>query len=1064
MKIKFFALLTMLMVAFGLNAQVTTSALSGKVVLSDNNEVVIGATVKAVHVPSGTRYSGVTNHNGRYTIQGMRVGGPYTVEFSYIGYETKTVNGVTLTLGETENVDANLSLNSQVLQEVVVTGRGGVDATKTGAAMAFSAADIALMPSATHSIADVTRLNPMVNISQSGAMSFNGVSNRYNSFMVDGATNNDVFGLTSNGQNGGQAGTQPISLETIEQIQVQVAPFDVRQSGFTGGAINAITKSGTNEFHGSLYGDWLNQDLIGGKYTLRNGKDSEKYQKEKSYHYGFTIGGPIVKNKLFFFANYEKSNLEYNNNYTLGAAASKVDATKALELLDAVKAWAEKSGIEYAGSFNNPDNYTKSDKAGLKLDWNISDKHKFTLGWRIVSAKQLNGNSSASYLNATDYQYDFKSVTNSFTAELHSNFDQTMSNEAMLSFVRVRDSRSPYGMFPMLSISGVGDGSVAFGTERSSTANALNQDIWSFTDNFTWYKGDHTLTFGTHEEFYKFANLFIQDNYGSYYFNSPEDFLKALNGEAGHVRQFRYGQANTEVTGDPRWWAKFGAGQLGFYAQDQWRVNRALSLTYGLRVDIPLFFDTPTENAVFNVFAIMQGWDLKTNHKLKSSPLFSPRVGFRYNLDEQRKYVLRGGAGLFTGRIPFVWLSNNFSNTGIQLISYNVSGKAATGIVPIADKDNQMAVASQLKASGSQVVNVFTNDFKFAQNLRLNLGIDAELAGINWTGEVLWSKTLNDVVYSNLAYNWDGTTTLATYGDGPKLAFDERPYLESTVKDTPFNGIYRLSNTSKGHTFTASIRGEKKFNFGLDLAASYSYSQSRSVNSGGSSVAASNYNYNYTHGNPNAPEIGNSAYNIPHKITASVFYHKDYAKHWNTTVGLIYTANSGSPYSIYYYGDLNHDGSNGNDLLFIPTDEQIDQMPFLANGKYTVEAQIAAMKAWIAGDDYLSKHRGEYYERFADNEAFEHHFDFHFAQTYKFKVGRMVHSLQLTFNVQNVGNMFNKKWGRYLSNGSSKYYSPVTYNASKKAFQFLHGEDYDMRSYEDFYSRWRAQIGLKYTF
>lgn len=1076
-KISLIAFVLMLFAALGVNAQVTTSALSGKVTLSDNDEDVIGATVVAVHNPSGTRYTGVTNQSGRYTIQGMRVGGPYTVTVSYIGYETKQIDGVTLTLGETEDLDVNLAVSSQQLEEVVVTGRGGIDASKTGAAMAFSSADIAMVPSIDHSIADATRLNPMVNISQSGAMSFNGVSNRYNNFMVDGAASNDVFGLTSNGQNGGQAGTQPISMETVDQIQVQVAPFDVRQSGFTGGAINAITKSGTNQLHGSVFGDWRNEDLIGKKYRMRNGNNSEKYNDEKTYHVGATLGGPIVKDKLFFFANYEYANDEYSNNYKIGSAASRVDADVANQMLAALQAKG------YTGTFNNPDNYTKSHKGGIKLDWNISDKHKLTLGWRHVNAKQLNGNSTATYLNSTDYQYDFKSVTNSFTAELHSNFSSAWSNEALLSYVRVRDLRNPYGVYPMISVAGVGNGSVSFGTERSSCANGLNQDIWSFTDNVNWYKGDHTVTFGVHGELLKFGNLFIQDAYGSYYFNSPDDFYAALNGEAGHIRQYRFGMANTDVTGAARWWANFKSGQAGAYIQDKWVVDWRQTWTFGLRVDVPFMLDTPEENAAFNTFAQQMSqanlaglsqarqyaayaqadyWNgLKTNQKFKSTPLISPRIGFRFNLDRARNYVLRGGAGMFTGRIPFVWLSNNFSNTGIQLSTYNVSGNAASALTLVTDPANQQANYSKLAASGSQVVNVFEHNFKFAQTLRLDLALDAHTAGIDWTAEVLYSKTLNDVVWRNLAYNWDGVTTVAS---ARGISFDNRPYLTRATNGTPFNGVYALGNTSRGHTFTAMLRAEKKFRFGLDVAASYSYTESKSVNYGGSSVAASNYNYNYTHGDPNAPEVGNSAYNIPHKITVSVNYSKDYAQHWNTSVGLIYTANSGSPYSIYYYGDYNNDGSNGNDLIFIPTKDQLKQMTFIPTSRYTAEQQAAAMESWIERDDYLSKHRGQYYDRFADNEQFEHHFDFHFAQTYKFRVGKFTHAFTLTFNIQNVGNMLNKKWGRYMSSGVSKYYSPITYNARSNAFQFLHDENYDMRNYEDYYSRWRAQIGLKYTF
>lgn len=1103
---KFLFLLLSLVCMQVATAQVTTSGINGKV--TSQGEDVIGATITAVHIPSGTTYRAVTNTSGRYTIQGMRVGGPYKIDVSYVGHKTKTFKNVSLLLGQSTDLTCSLEDSSELLDELVVVGKRGLNASKTGAAMSFNADDIAKVPSISKSVADATRLNPMVSISQSGAMSFAGANNRYNSFQVDGAVNNDVFGLTSNGQNGGQAGTQPISLETIDQIQVSIAPFDVRQSGFTGGAINAITKSGTNEFHGSLYGDWLNQDLIGRKYKMMNGNDSEKFMDEKNYHYGFTLGGPIIKDKLFFFANYEKANEEYPNNYGLGASTSMVDATQAQQILDVLKA----KYPNYTANYDNPKNYTKSDKGGVKLDWSINDKNKATFGWRIVSAKQLNYNSTAASLSGSEYPYDFKSVTNTFTGELHSTISQSLSNEFLASYVRVRDERSPYGNAPMIQISNVGNGSVALGTERSSAANALNQDNWSFTDNLTWYKGDHTLTFGTHGEYYKFSNLFIQDAYGTYYFNNLGDFKMFTEGKNiaettdtygntiyyNTLKQYRYGTANTDVTGDPRWYATFAAGQIGAYAQDKWNVTNNFELTYGLRVDFPLFFDTPTANTPFNDFAAAQGWGVKTNHKLSSSPMWSPRVGFRWNINKEYKMVLRGGAGIFTGRIPFVWLSNNFSNTGIQLSTYNVYGSSLmnadgkimtqhktngkwdgtytttnndgtlNNMTPILNDLDQTANISKLSASGSQTINVFSDDFKFAQNLRFDLALDFTLAGVDFTVEGIYSKNLNDVVYRDLAYDATGKTLADSYST---LAFDNRPMFKSITYGTAnsaFSHIYELDNTNKGYSYNLSIQVSKKFDFGLDLTASYTYSKSKSVNSGSSSVAQSNYAYNYTYQNPNDPELGNSAYNIPHQIKASAFYHIDYAKNWNTTIGLIYTGTSGSPYSIYYYGDLNGDGSNGNDLLYIPTDEQIDQMTFktyTVNNKviYTPDQQKANMKSWIARDSYLSSHRGEYYQRYQDNEPFESHFDFHLAQTYKFNVGKYVHSLQLTFDILNVGNMLNKKWGRYTSTGGSVYYSPVTYSGSGQ-FQFLHDDNYDMRSYSDYYSRWRGQIGLKYTF
>lgn len=1066
-------------------AQITTSGVKG--LIKANGEDVIGATITVTHVPTGAVYRSVTNSVGRFTIQGMRAGGPYTVEISYIGYKTKEIKNVTLKLGEMSDLSTQLEEDAHALGEVVVKGKLGLDASKTGAATSYSAKDIANMPSISHSIGDITRMNPMVSVSQSGAMSFAGVNNRYNSFQVDGAVNNDVFGLTSNGQNGGQAGSQPISTETIDQVQVSVAPFDVRQSGFTGGAINAITKSGTNTFHGSVYGNWLNKDLIGSKYTLMNGKDSQKYDDETDYRYGVTLGGPIIKNKLFFFANYEKSNKEYPNNYGYGSEASKL-GTEGFNIADEVLSILKEKG--YNASYNNPKNYTKSDKAGIKLDWNINDKHKATFGWRMVNAKQLNSNSTAGYLNASDYQYDFVSKTNTFTAELNSSFSEKINNQFQASYVSVRDHRDPKGIAPMIQIKNVGGGTLCLGTERSSTANSLNQDIISFTDNLNWYVNNHTLTFGTHGEYYKFKNLFIQDNYGTYYFNNFDDFKMFASGQKyaasvdkktgvttyyNTLNQYRYCTANVAVTGDPRWAPEFAAGQIGFYAQDKFNVTPNFELTYGLRMDIPLFFDTPTENAEFNASAAKQGWNVVTNHKLSSTPMWSPRVGFRWNIEKEHNMILRGGAGIFTGRIPFVWLSNNFTNTGIQTSVYNVygstglkEGKQNTGklsdVSLIVDPYKQSENAEKLGTS-NQAINVFDKDFKFTQNLRLDLALDFTLAGIDFTLEGVFSKNLNDIYYKDLTRTEAGKTLGETY---ESLSFDNRPmFSKITSTEDPnlkkFANVYMLDNTSKGYSYNLSLSAVKRFDFGLDLAASYTYSRSKSVNCGTSSVAQSNYNYNYTYQNPNSPELGFTAFNVPHQIKASAFYHKDYAEHWNTTVGLIYTGTSGSPYSLYYYGDLNQDGSNGNDLMFIPTDEQIDKMQFKANKNYTAEEQKENFREWIANDGYMSKHRGEYFKRYADNLPFESHFDFHLAQTYKFKVGAQVHSVELSFDVLNVGNMFNKKWGRYTSTGTAKYYSPVTYSGNGQ-FQFLHPGNYEMRSYDDYYSRWRGQLGLKYTF
>lgn len=1064
--------LMMLVVSSAL-AQITTSGISGKV--TSRGEDVIGATVTATHQPSGTIYRAVTNMDGRFTIQGMRPGGPYKVEVSYIGYQPKTFKNVSLSLGESQNLSCSLEEDAQQLQEVVVAGKAGLNGTKTGAAQSINSQMIAEMPSISHSIADVARMNPQLSANgQSGAMSFAGTNNRYNSFQIDGVMNNDVFGLTANGSNGGQSGTQPVSMETIDQVQINVAPFDVRQGGFTGGAINAITKSGTNDFHGSAYFDGNNQNLVGRHYKKQDGTYADPYDKEKETRFGFTLGGPIIKNKLFFFANYENTNKSYPTQYSFGSEGAKFDSDLAQQILDKVKELGQaQNGYDYKATWADADKYVKSQKGGLKLDWNINDFNKFSIRWSYVDAKQLLGLGGMATLNTGDHLYEFKSKTHSFAAELQSRFSPELSNEARLSYVRVRDSRSSGAAAPSITIYNVGNGTVNIGNEYSSMANYLNQDIYTVEDNLTWYHGNHTFTFGTHNEFYKFENLFIQNLYGCYYFDSPADFFSYANGYlAGNpngklIKNYYYTTANEEVTGNKLWAPSFGAGQLGFYVQDKWDATNNFQFTYGLRVDIPLFFDTPTENTVFNDWAATNGYDYKTNQKLSSAPMWSPRVGFRWDIKNNHKYILRGGVGVFSGRIPFVWLSNSFTNTGVQFSSYSVKNNANVDL--IVDPNQQNLNADRLNASGSQLVNVFEKNFKFAQNLRLNLGFDFQALGIDWTAEAIFSKNLNDVYYKNIAYEETGQAL----NQISSLAWDGRPVYHKVASAGKFSNIYAMCNTSKGYSYNLSIQATKRFDFGLDLSASYTYTKAKAINSSISSVAQSNWRNNHTYRFSNEPELANSAFNIPHLVKASAFYHVNWGpkKLFTTTVGLIYQGQSGAPYSLYYNGDLNGDGAS-NDLIFIPTDAQIDKMPFSPvmqadnkTVKYTVDEQRANLKQWLANTPYLNTHRGEYYRRYADNLPFEGHFDFHFGQKFGVKVGKYVHALEVTMDILNVANLLNKKWGHtYGSSYSSEFVTPITYKSDSGTFQFDNDSTKPIKYFDDYYSRWRGQIGVKYTF
>ena len=1063
-----FFISVMLAFALQVSAQITTSGIYGKI-MSDGEEV-IGATVTATHKPSGTVYRAVTNSEGRYTIQGMRVGGPYQVEITYVGHQPKSFNNVNLLLGESQNLSCSLQEDAQVLDQVVILGHSGLNATKTGAAQSISAQMINDMPTVSHSIADISRLNPQISTNgMTGSMSFAGTNNRYNSFQIDGAMNNDVFGLTSSGSNGGQAGAQPVSMETIEQIQINVAPYDVRQGGFTGGAINAITKSGTNDFHGSAYGYGNNEQLVGKHYKNPDGTYSDPYEDEKEYLFGFTLGGPIVKDKLFFFANYERANKEYPNQYALGSEGSKVPTDLANDILAKVKELAADQGVTYNGEYTDAGRYIKSDKAGLKLDWNLNDFNKFTIRWSFVGAKKSLGQGNIATVNTLDHLYDFESQTHSFIAELQSRLSPTLSNEARASYVRVRDKRTSGTPFPGVTVYGVGSngGAVNIGNEYSSMANALDQDIYTIEDNLTWLHGAHTFTFGTHNEFYKFRNLFIQNLYGCYYFQTYDNFQKYyLSAKAGQpdgtlFRDFYYNQANVEITGDPRWAAEFGAGQLGFYAQDKWDLSDRFQLTYGLRFDVPIFFDKPAENAPFNAYSEEKGWGYQTDRNIRTSLMASPRLGFRWDIDGKRNYILRGGAGIFTGRVPFVWLSNSFSNTGVQISKYRSGG--LDGLQLILDPDKQYINAQHLEATnGSQEVDVFSKNFKFAQNFRANLGFDFKLLGIDWTAEGIFSKTLNDVYYQNLSYEETGKTFSQVYG----YTWDNRPMMQRVTSGTPYTDVIALNNTSKGYSYSLSLKAEKHFPFGLDLMASYTHTRAKAIGTVTASTAAGNWKNNHTYRNPNKPELSNAAFNLPHSVKASAFYHFDYGrqKMFTTTIGIIYEGCNGQAYSLYYAGDANEDTYAVNDLIFIPTDAQIDQMKFAASADYTADQQRANLKQWLATQRYLKDHRGEYYDRYADNLPFENHFDLHVAQKINIRAGKYVHSLEITADIMNVANLLNKDWGRtYGSTYDTQYKSPIGY-AGNGNYQFLHDADYVMFYPDSYYSRWRGQLGVKYTF
>lgn len=1065
------SLASFLALAFLLNAsgQVTTSALQGRIV-DENGNPLAGATIVATHTPSGTTYGNLTNESGRFMINNMRVGGPYQVRVSFIGYNTEVYNDVFLSLGTTADISVKLTPAVTNLNEVVVSaGKGNIiSPSRTGAANNISNDVVTSVPTISRGLTDFTKISPLANTAGSGT-SFAGASNRYNQFAIDGLVTNDVFGLTSSGTNGGQAGIEPISLDAIEEFQINIAPYDVRESGFTGGGINAITKSGTNTFRGSAYYFGNNAKFVGKNEPVTN--TESKYADYSDYQLGFTLGGPIVKNKVFFFVNGEMTRKSYPLGAKPGTAASNITVDE----LNRILAVLDRVAPSYdAGKYLDINSETNSNKILAKVNWNINQRHKLILRHSYTYGENINISRSANALRFYNNAYMFPSTTNSTGLELNSILKNNMSNKLSVGYTRVVDDRDPIGQdFPQVQINLTGGKSVTLGSEYSSVANKLVQDIFSFTDDFSIFRGDHTITFGTHNELYKFYNLFVQNIFGSYAYKSLENFETI--GLPGEIAPTYYAKGYSfDQSDDPfqtKGAANFKAMQLGFYVQDEYKVNDRFQITGGLRIDVPLFPDKPAANDLFN--ASYKLVHVATGQLPESKILWSPRIGFNWDVFGNKTTQVRGGTGLFTGRVPFVWLSNQFSNNGQLNGSYSVGSTSSSanpitnpaGIVFNPDPYTQKTATDYGKTAGRGAINVVDRKLSFPQVFRTNIAVDQKLPwGIIATAEAIFSKTYNNVNFINLNRKVD-----------PNFKFDgvdTRPRYYSGRIDSRFEEIVKFENTDEGYSYNLVFMLQKQFSKGFNAQASYTYGKSMDLNSGTSSVAYSNWRYVNNVSGPNALYLTRSNYDLGHRVTGLVSYKLDYLQgKMSTQVSVYYNGQSGQPLSYIYDGDMNNDGTT-NDMIYIPAKaSDINLVTTTVSGTtYTPEEQWSKLDAFIKNDKYLSKHRGEYAERNAARLPFLNVFDLRIMQEFKINVGNTTNRLQLSFDILNFGNMLNKEWGHYTF-ASNQQFSLIKYNGlasgtSKPTFSYTgagqtNGNAY---SYSDFSSRWRGQIGIRYIF
>lgn len=1059
--------------------------------MAADGEPVIGATVQAVHEPSGTRYTTVTNVDGRYAIQGMRVGGPYKVSVSYIGYNKKEFTGITLQLGETYNLNAKMSEDASQLEEVVVSAHASKFAgEKTGASTNISQVQMQTIPTISRSISDLARLSPYAN-----GMSFAGGDGRSTNFTLDGANLNNNFGLTSGLPGGGN----PISMDAIDEMQVVVSPFDVRQTNFIGGGINAVTKSGTNTFKGSAYIYYNNENMHGNRVA---NTDLGERGTNRSTTYGFTLGGPIVKDKLFFFANAEYTTIPAVANRWAPSDNGKAN-------LDQYISRTTKNDLDRVSKFlkekygYDPGSYTDwgADEHNLKLlgrlDWNINNNHHLALRFNHTANKAWNapnGNSSdtgyrlrgmdrlSQYsMSFSNSMYSMDNKVSSLSADLNSRFSDKFANQLLFTYTDITDERgSNSSDFPFVDIMNgyetLADGTVkqdlspymSFGYELFSYNNRVQNKITSLTDNFTWYAGNHKVTAGFNFEHQLANNSYMRGGTGYYRYRSVDDFI---NGAAPETVGLAYGYNGVS---HPNAEVKFS--QYGLYLQDEWNVNDCLKLTGGIRFDNIAFDngDIMTNNAIKDLD--FGGRHIDTGLWPKANIQISPRVGFVWDVLGDKSLKVRGGTGLFAGRLPLVFFTNMPTNSGMiqqnpynAVTTYNSDGtvkssnptldKFKGGLVtdPNQIRDLLGAPASITPEQGTvaKTIGGVDRNFKMPQVWKTSVAVDYQVPvsfPLTLTAEFIYTKKINDVMLDN--YNIKNNTSEWEHLNG---ADNRLIYPKDFTYYSNINDACVLTNTHKGHGYTFNITATAEPIKNLNVMAAYTHTVMKEISGMPGSNASSAWSGLYTVNGPNFPTLQNSAYVIPDRLIASVSY--KYAKeHFS----LFYTGYSPAGYSFFYNGDVNGDGIK-NDLMYIPKDDSEIQ--------FASDADRQAFWQFVEQDKYLKNHKGEYAEAYGARAPFVHRFDFRWAHDFDVKIGNTLNRLQLSVDIMNVGNLFNSKWGvaknmGVCNNGQILKLNKIENNTPVFSMMKSNGE-YPTKTWDfnhNYDQCWKMQIGLKYTF
>jgi len=1009
-------------------AQVTTSEITG-VITTLNNEPVESATITATHLPSGTVSRTTSQKQGTYILQGLRPGGPYKVEVSHISHGNRILEDIQLALGEPYRLNIILSSGDGVqLENVIVTGTRRspiLNSDRTGASTNINSRTINRMPTINRSITDFTRLTPQAN-----GNGFAGRDGRYNNLQIDGANFNNGFGLSSNPVPGGD--NQPVSLDAIEEMTVNIAPYDVRQTGFTGAGINAVTRSGTNKIEGSAYTFFRPKSFTG--LNIGDTKLSENSRTDSKI-IGARIGLPIIKDKLFFFGSFENENKNSAGNNWLAArnGVTGANVTRVLASdLEAVSNYLQTNYSYDPGAYENYANTynNKNNKFLARIDWNINDNNKLNVRFNTMtgtSDQGTNNNSgpnprssvnriSSESISFENANYSFKNVVTSLTAELNSSFSRSVSNQFLATWSRVQDTRStPGSLFPFVDIWKDGSNYMTFGTELFSFENDVINNNVSFTDNVTYIKGINTFTGGVNFQTMSYGNSYKRLGTSYYRYNSLENFLA---GGAPDVFGVTYPYEGNDG------YARVKFATTGAYIQDKISVTPNFHLTVGLRADMQLFLDNPPHNPVVDTLKLLDASGNQTTYSTgfwpKTKPLLSPRIGFNYDVFGNKTLQLRGGTGIFTGNIPFVWFTNMPTNSGMLQNTFEPVGTATLAKITRLEADpyywvNQLPTdfpsSPSTKAPGS--VALVDRDFKMPQVWRSSLGADWKLPNtpLILTADVIYTKDINGIYQFN-ANRKPATLQLNNAGDNRDLWVNSA----SAVYNSATGSIIPvLSNTDNGQSLAATIGVTLSEIKGLSGALFYTYSGAEDISGNPGSSAGSAWSNNYSINDPNEQLLGYSQYAVPHRVVGNLSYRVEYLGHLGTTFSVFYSGSHQGRFAYVYSNDINRDGVS-LDLLYVPNSASELKFADITNTdgsiQFTAAQQATAFDAFVSNSKDLSDAKGGYVKRNSGLLPWYSSVDVRLLQDLFVKNNNnRKHVLQLSLDVLNIGNLVNKNWG-----------------------------------------------------